>query len=132
MERVVPLFVRRINDRAPVTVFGEDKLLDFTYVDDCTAGIHAGVQKLVGGAIANETINLGSGLGSTLLDLVHLIETNIGKEALVRTAPSRRGEVTRYVANISNARQKLGYEPKFTLADGIASYVRWCEATGWL
>src|SRR5204863_8291198 len=42
MERVIPLFVRRIASGEPITVYGRDKVLDFTYVDDCVRGVVGG------------------------------------------------------------------------------------------
>ena len=47
MERVIPLFVRNIWEEKPITVFGRDKMLDFTYIDDCIAGIAAGIDALL-------------------------------------------------------------------------------------
>ena len=46
MERVIPLFVKKIAAGEPITVFGKDKMLDFTYIDDCIAGITAGIDAL--------------------------------------------------------------------------------------
>ena len=43
MERVIPLFVKNIWQEKAITVFGREKMLDFTYVDDCISGIIAGV-----------------------------------------------------------------------------------------
>ncbi|HET8606676.1 MAG TPA: tRNA (adenosine(37)-N6)-dimethylallyltransferase MiaA [Gaiellaceae bacterium] len=59
MSRVIPLFVHRLSRGEPVTVYGgDDKTLDFTYVDDCVDGIGRGVAALVEGRVRNETINL--------------------------------------------------------------------------
>jgi UDP-glucose 4-epimerase len=132
MERVVPLFVRCIATGLPITVYGRDKVLDFTYVDDCTAGIHRGIERLVRRKLCNETINLASGSGASLLELVGYIETTLGKVAKVTIEEPRPGEVTRYVGDITKARQLLDYEPKFNLSTGIAQYISWCRDTGWL
>ena len=132
MERVIPLFVRKIAHGEPITVFGRNKMLDFTYVDDCTAGIVAGIDALVSAKVVNQTINLAFGQGQTLQDLVHLIEMATAKEAQVTYAESQTGEVTRYVADISKARQLLGYQPKVPLSLGIRKYVQWWRENGWL
>ena len=132
MERVIPLFVRRIARGEPITVFGRDKMLDFTYIDDCVAGVSAGVEALAAGKISGETINLAYGQGHTLYDLVSLIELATGKQAEATYMPSQAGEVTRYVADISKARKLLGYAPQMPLSRGIAQYVRWCRETGFI
>lgn len=135
MERVIPLFVSKIWRGEPITVFGRDKMLDFTYVDDCVAGITAGVEALAseGGInVLDETINLAYGQGQTLFDLVTIIELATGKTAKATYAPSQMGEVTRYVADITKARQLLGYAPQTPLSRGIVQYVKWGKETGFL
>jgi UDP-glucuronate 4-epimerase len=132
MERVIPLFVRKIHDGQNIVVFGRDKMLDFTYIDDCTAGVVAGIDALVSGRVVNQTINLAYGQGQTLFDLVTLIELSLGKPASATYEPARTGEVTRYVADITKARQLLGYAPQTPLPWGITKYVKWLKEAGWL
>ena len=129
MERVIPLFVKKISTGQPITVFGRDKMLDFTYVDDCVQGIIAGIDAVNSGRVSGETINLACGQGQTLYDLVTLIELATGKTAQATYAPSQTGEVTRYVADISKARQLLGYQPTTPLTRGILQYIQWCRET---
>jgi nucleoside-diphosphate-sugar epimerase len=129
MERVIPLFVRKIWRGEPITVFGRDKMLDFTYVDDCVNGIVAGVEALGNGQVVDETINLAYGQGQTLFDLVSLIELATGKQAQATYLPSQTGEVTRYVADITKARKLLGYKPEVPLSVGMRKYVGWCKET---
>ncbi|HEV2293606.1 MAG TPA: NAD-dependent epimerase/dehydratase family protein [Tepidisphaeraceae bacterium] len=132
MERVTPLFVRKIADGEPIQVFGRNKMLDFTFIDDCVSGLMGGIDRLVARQVMNQTINLAYGQGQTLFDLVTLIEMALGKTAHATYESSQTGEVTRYVADISKARALLDYQPQTPLTLGIAKYVRWCESTGWL
>ncbi|MBN2447946.1 MAG: NAD-dependent epimerase/dehydratase family protein [Phycisphaerae bacterium] len=132
MERVIPLFIRRIAEGEPIVVFGREKVLDFTYVDDCARGVLAGIDALHKGRITRETINLACGQGSTLVDLVNLIGLSLQKEPNVRYEPSRAGEVTRYVADIAKARELLRYEPQTPLTAGVPLSVKWQLATGHL
>ena len=132
MERVIPLFIREIDAGRPIRVFGRNKMLDFTYVDDCVRGVTAGIEALSAGTVGNETVNLAYGQGQTLFDLVNLIETALGKDASVTFEPSQTGEVTRYVADITKARELLSYEPEVPLSLGIRRYVDWCKETGFI
>jgi UDP-glucose 4-epimerase len=132
MERVIPLFVREIEAERPIRVFGRNKMLDFTYVDDCVRGVAAGIAGLVSGTVSNQTVNLAYGQGQTLYDLVNLIEGALGKEADVCYEDSQAGEVTRYVADISKARDLLEYAPETPLTLGIRKYVAWCRETGFI
>ena len=132
MERVIPLFVREINAERPIVAYGRHKMFDFTYVDDCVRGVAAGIQALVAGTVGNQTINLAYGQGQTLQDLINLIELALGKTARVTYEPTQTGEVTRYVADITKARELLDYEPEVPLTLGIRRYVQWCKETGYI
>jgi UDP-glucose 4-epimerase len=125
MLRVIPYFIREINAGRPITIFGEDKILDFTYVDDCISGVYAGLERLVAGDIQNHTINLAYGQGQSLIQMANYIGEELGKTPDMTIQPSQVGEVTQYVANIGKARALLGYEPKTPLREGIRKGVAW-------
>jgi UDP-glucose 4-epimerase len=126
MERVIPLFINRMRQGQPVTVFGREKTLDFTYVDDCVEGIVRGMERLVAGTVVNQTINLAYGEGNTLVRMAELIAESLQVEATINVEPSKLpGEVTHYVANIGRARQLLGYTPQVALAEGLRRAVAW-------
>ena len=63
-------------------------MLDFTYVDDCVDGIARGIDALVAGEAANETINLAYGQGNTLVRAAELISQELGVEPNISIAPS--------------------------------------------
>jgi UDP-glucose 4-epimerase len=128
MERVIPLFIRKIKRGEQITVYGENKVLDFTYVDDCVAGVSRGIQRLVEGQIGNETINLAFGQGNTLVNMAKYIAEALGVEAAMKIEPARVGEVTHYVANIERARKLLDYNPATSLQEGIHKAVDWSTA----
>lgn len=130
MERVIPLFIKRIADGLPITLYGREKILDFTFVDDCCDGVIRGIDALAAGKVTRDTINLAYGQGSSLIDVVNLISLTLGKEPNLRIEPSRPGEVTRYVADISRARSLLGYIPQTPLTAGIPRSIRWQKEIG--
>jgi UDP-glucose 4-epimerase len=130
MERVIPLFIRRIGSDQPITIYGENKVLDFTYVDDCVGGITAGVYALHEGRVENQTINLAYGQGNTLVKMARLVGEALGKEPKITIAPTQLGEVTHYVADITRARELLGYDPKVPLELGIPLTVKWNREWG--
>lgn len=128
MERVIPLFIHKIRHGQPITIYGEDKVLDFTYVDDCVDGIYQGIERLAGGAISNQTINLAYGQGNSLVKMARLIGAALGIEPEIHIQPPRVGEVTHYVADISKAQEMLGYNPTTPLEEGIQQAVAWSQA----
>jgi nucleoside-diphosphate-sugar epimerase len=129
MVRVIPLFIHRLLREEPITVFGgEDKTLDFTYIDDCVEGIVRGVAALVDGRVRNETINLAYGQGNTLVRAARLIGDALAVEPRITYAPPLLGEVTRYIADISKAGELLGWSPSVALDEGIPRAVDWFRA----
>lgn len=128
MERVIPLFIRKIAKGEPITIFGEKKVLDFTYVDDCVTGIFKGIELLAGDHEANQTINLAYGQGNSLVTLAEFIGHELGITPDMTIKPPRVGEVTHYVANIGKARALLGYSPQTPLREGIHRAVAWATA----
>ena len=124
MVRVLPLFIHTMLRDEPVTVFGQEKTLDFTYVDDCIDGITRGIEALAEGRVVNETINLAYGQGNSLVHAAELIAAELGAEPKIALAPSLLGEVTHYVADLTKARELLGYEPAVPLEEGISALGR--------
>jgi UDP-glucose 4-epimerase len=126
MDRVLPLWMHQLSRGEPITIFGGDqKVLDFTYVDDCVDGIARGVYALASGTAANETVNLAFGQGNTLVRAAELIAQELGVDPNVTIAPSLLGEVTHYVADVRKAREVLGWTPQTSLDDGIPKAVAW-------
>lgn len=126
MVRVIPLFIHSMLRDEPITVYGgRDKTLDFTYIDDCVAGIATGIEALAEGRVVNQTVNLAYGQGNTLVRCAELIAGELDVEPQMTLAPSLLGEVTHYVADLSKARELLGYDPQVSLDEGIARSVAW-------
>lgn len=125
MLRVIPHFIREIKNDRPITVYGQSKVLDFTYVDDCVNGVYRGLERLINGDIANHTINLAYGQGNSLVNMAQFIGEELGKTPNMTIEPSHVGEVTHYVANIGKARALLDYTPQTPLREGIRKAVAW-------
>jgi nucleoside-diphosphate-sugar epimerase len=126
MERVIPLFIRSLSRGEAITVYGREKILDFTYVDDCVTGVMAGIERLLSGQIANQTINLAYGQGSSLVAMAESVAAALGVEPRIQVEPSKRvGEVSRYVADLRRAQELLDYQPQVSLDEGIRRAVAW-------
>jgi UDP-glucuronate 4-epimerase len=128
MERVVPLFIYRISHGAPITIYGKDKVLDFTFIDDCVNGLYRGIDLLVNGKEHNQTINLSYGQGNNLIAVANYIGEYLHLVPDIKIEPSHVGEVTHYVADINKAKTILGYQPRVPLDEGIHRAVEWCLA----
>lgn len=125
IERVIPKFIEQISRREQIIVYGEDKILDFTYVDDCINGVISGIKLLAGGQTANQTINLAYGQGHTLATMAAYIGEALSVTPEIVFEPPRVGEVTHYVADVGKARALLDYQPQTALREGITKAVSW-------
>ena len=70
-------------------------------------------------------INLGTGEGVTVRELVEVVESVLGQPVPVREAPRRPGDVTGAYANVDRARDLLGWTARSSLRDGVESAFRW-------
>lgn len=121
--RVVPLFIRQARAGKPLTVYGKQKCLDFTYIDDTVDGIMLALKHFEGAK--NDTYNIAFGEGTTILDLAESIKKHMGSASDVLIEKSRTGEIVQFVADISKAKRALGYSPKVPLKVGIKKAIEW-------
>jgi UDP-glucose 4-epimerase len=70
--RIVPLFIRAMRANDPVTIFGEQKCLDFTYIDDAVEAVFLVITKFE--SVKNQTFNIAYGQGTFLTDLAKSIK----------------------------------------------------------
>ena len=122
-DRVVPLFIAESARGHDLTVYGSEKVLDFTYLDDCVDGTYRVIDQFP--KVKQTTLNIASGRGSSLVELAEAVNARTPQESKVIVEPSRTGEVSRYIADISRAERILGYRPRYTLSDGLGETIDW-------
>ena len=115
-------FVKWIAEGEPLKLNGDGtQRRDFTHVDDVARGVVAAIDRRPG----YETINLGSDRPVEINNVIREIETALGKTATIERHPFHPTDVVATWANISRARELLGWEPQVSLEDGIGSAVSW-------
>ncbi len=116
-------FVRLIKNNQPIPMFGDGSTCrDYTYIDDIVAGINSAIQY---DKTPYEIINLGGGSPVTLLQMIQTIEKCMWKKAVIEQLPMQAGDVNKTMADISKARQLLGYNPKVSFEEGIKKFIEW-------
>lgn len=95
---------------------------DFTYVDDIVEGF---VRALTVRPTGFEIFNLGNGSPVHLREFVKIIERELGVSAQINEMPMQPGDVSETYADISKAKQILGYEPKVSVDEGVKQFVAW-------
>lgn len=95
---------------------------DYTFVEDTVQGIIGALQY----DKANfDIINLGNNYTVTLKELIEAIEGITGKKAIIEQHPDQPGDVPRTFADISKAKDLLGYNPQTKLKDGLQKFHDW-------
>jgi len=122
-ERVIPLFTYYALRNRDITVFGRDKKLDFTFIDDCIEGLVRLIDRF--DSAAGKTFNLSRGRGERLIDLANSIVNLTGSYPRVSASEKRVGEVSSFVGDIAAARKSLSYNPRTNLAEGLALTLDW-------
>jgi nucleoside-diphosphate-sugar epimerase len=120
---VIPRFITRLLQGEPVQVYGDgQQTRDFTYVADVVAGT---VAAMTSPEAAGRVINLAAGGRISVNRLAELIAEVVGGTLRVEPAPPRRGEVRHSGADVTLARELLGYVPRWSLRDGLRATVAW-------
>lgn len=122
-ERVIPYFIYLAKRNRDMHVFGKEKKLDFTYIDDTVDGFLRIIKRF--NRIAPETFNITSGTGTKILDLATMIIKKINSSSKINIDKKRTGEITSFVADLSKAKKLLGYKPNISINDGISSNIDW-------
>jgi UDP-glucuronate 4-epimerase len=116
-------FARLISDGKPIPVFGDGTTRrDYTYVDDIIAGVTAAINY---DKSDYEVINLGESRTVELRELISLLEKELDAHAIIDRQPPQPGDVPQTFADITKARELLGYNPQTQIEDGIHRFVEW-------
>jgi nucleoside-diphosphate-sugar epimerase len=124
-DRVVPHFIRLASQGSEMEVFGKDKVLDFTYISDCIDGILRSIRYFT--QARGHIFNIASGKGATLLEVAELIAAKYNTNRKIAIRQNRTGEVIKYVADISRARELLHFDPRISIEEGLEKTVRWYQ-----
>ena len=121
-EMAIHKFTRLIYEGKKVPIYGDGtSRRDYTYIDDCIDGIMRAIERVRG----YEVVNIGEARTVPLKDLVVLIEEALGRKASVEHLPPQPGDVPITYADVTKARELLGYEPHTPIEEGIRRFVQW-------
>ena len=120
-QRVIPKFMAKALRGQPITLYGGEQVLDFTFIDDTVAGIlQAYAASLNGGGdLLGQEFHFVTGRGVSVSDLAHMIVELTDSSSPVVQRPPNDFDVRRFVGNPEKSHRMLGYEPKVSLEDGL-------------
>jgi len=119
--RVVSNFIVQALRGEELTVYGEGtQTRSFGYVDDTVAGVLALLDSSV-----NEPVNIGNPGEFTMLELAELVLELTGSESKITYLPLPQDDPMQRRPDITRAREKLGWEPRVPLRDGLVPTIEW-------
>ena len=122
-DRLVPSFIQRALFEQELRVFGGEQVLDLIHVRDVAFAIERAVSFIQHDEHWGATINVGSGVGTSMKELIELIEDSVGKRVSVKLEPSRKSSVNSYIADTKLMNRNLGVECHVPLQIGLRELI---------
>ncbi len=134
-QNLVPFITQTaIGLRKELSVFGNDYptvdgtcIRDYIHVVDLAKAHVVALQRLLDKQNLEkvETFNLGTGTGSSVLEVIHAFEKISGQKVQYKIVDRREGDVVQAYANTDKAREILGWNTELSLEDALASAWKW-------
>jgi UDP-glucose 4-epimerase len=119
-------FMQALASGDEIEVFGDgEQARDFTYISDAVDG----TIKAATANVAGQIINLGGGSRVTINQVLAALEEVSGMNARKRNLPATPGDPKHTVASINLARERLGWEPRVSLREGLTKQWEWFQET---
>jgi len=119
------IFTKKILAGKPILVFNDgDMKRDFTFIDDIILGTCAAIDK----NYKCEIFNLGNHKSEQLMDMIALIEKELGEKAIIDFQPMQPGDVKESFASINYSTEKLGFLPQISISTGIPKFIDWYKS----
>jgi UDP-glucose 4-epimerase len=125
---VVAIFSGRILRRQPLTIFGDGlQTRDYVYVGDVAEALWMAATKELPpiGLLDARGFNVGTGVGTSVVDLAKSLLEAAGTTVPIEFAPRRPGEAQESFLDVAKAERLLGWRPKVTLHEGLQQSFRW-------
>ena len=122
---VVPNFITKILQGEPPTIYGDgEQSRDFTYIADV---VEANLLAAEAGDVSGEVFNIACGHRTSVNDLAAQINEILGASVEPSHADPRPGDIRHSFADISRAKKKLRFSPKFSFRQGLEQTIRACQ-----
>jgi len=125
---VVAIFCGRILRNQPLRIFGDGRQTrDYVYVGDVARAMYLAATKPLPPKerLDARAFNIGTGKGTSVIEIATLLQEIAGTKVPVEFAPHRPGEQQESFVNADKADEVLGWTPKVTLAEGLATTFAW-------
>jgi len=119
-------FVSRCLNGKPPVIYGDGKQTrDFTYIDDI---VEANVALLESDSADGETMNVGSSDNISIRQLAEYVIEETGADVDIVYEEAKDADSRHTHADISKAKDRIGYEPSYDIREGVGQFIDWYEA----
>lgn len=119
-------FTRLMLEDKEIPMFGDGTTSrDYTYIDDIVDGIIRSCNYVENNKNVYEILNLGNSSPVSLKEMINTIGQVVGVDPKIKQLPMQPGDVDRTFADISKAKELIGYNPKISFKEGIENFVEW-------
>lgn len=123
-------FVKMMRAGEKIPMYGDgDTYRDYTYIDDIVSGVIASLDWTANAGVY-EVFNLGESHTVALRDMIRVIGEALGVTPEIEKLPMQPGDVKRTYADVTKAREMLGYNPGTSFEEGIQKYIQWLDTEG--
>ncbi len=125
---VISSFARQALNGGSIVVHGDGRQTrDFVHVEDVTRAL---VAASTAQNISRLTLNVGSGIATSVNDVVEILQQCLGKELNVLRVSAEAGGVSHMCADLKRARELIGYKPQISLPEGLSQLLALLRAGG--
>jgi UDP-glucose 4-epimerase len=124
---VVSIFVSRLLEEKPLTVFGNGRQTrDYVFVKDVArANVLASTRPISNGGFDSPAFNIATSIQRNVLELAASVGQVMQREPAIEFADARPGELFRSALDVSKAKKVLGWSPQYVFEDGLRELVDW-------
>lgn len=118
---VIPILIRKILKKEVFTMWvSEMTVRDFIYIDDLAMAI----KKLIDLDVHDETINIGSGVGTSLKTIISMLEKQLQEQLMIEKIETNVFNPSKNVLNIEKLQKLTGFQPRVGLEEGMIAEIQ--------
>src|SRR3989339_112845 len=117
---IIDIFLKKITNNEPLEIWGDGKIVrDYIHINDLTGLII----KIIENEVNNEIFNAGTGIGTSINELIKIIKKTTGKNITVNYRGTRNFDVKYNILNIEKAKKLLNWQPRINIEQGVKMHV---------
>ena len=122
---IIGIFIRKFIENGEITIWGDGNIIrDYIYIDDVIEILNRDLMKNIDN---NILLNLGSGKGSSINEILNLIERISNKKINILYKESRSFDVKKNILNIDKISNTFDWKPKHDIEEGIQNTYKWLK-----